>query len=501
MIRFFLSTPLALVCLLALAPFSSSARSTREDAQSVMRASLVDLEVARKMFDYQTPWTRTSGNLHKSALVIGSNQVLTTADGLSSLTVMRAQRDGRGRYYEASLVWVDYHANLALVQVADAAFWKGLKPVELLTKVSPSDEFQIHRWKGGNLESRKAEFSQVVVRQSKLSIYDLAQIDLNTEMTGGGWGEAVMVGNKLAGLLTSQNRNTAAVMPAPFIRGVLEAHRKGLMKGIGFFDFTWQQTENPATHRRFLFPGEPRGVLVIDGAKLNGQTNVVQKGDILVQIDGFDIDTQGNYLDPMYGRLLLENLSTRGHFAGDDVRMKLWRQGNWVEVAYRLPKVDFGIRLVPEHQYDQDPEYLILGGLVFQPLTGPYLRRWQDYWNESTPPFRLNYYKNDSPSKDRSGLVILSSVLPDPYNLGYQDQHSPLVVNMVNGVKISHLKDLAEALKHPLDGYHSIQFMKSDSIRRIVVDAGGADAATSRVLERYGIENDRFFNGVATDKK
>ena len=497
MIQLPLSMRLTLALLIALAPLGTMARSTRDDAQSVMRPSLVELEVARKLFDYQTPWTRTSGNLRKSALVVSADQVLTTADGLSNLTLMRAQRDGRGKYYEASVVWVDYHANLALVKVEDSSFWKGLKPVELLTKVSPSDEFQVHRWKGGNMESRKAEFSQVVVRQSKLSLYDFAQFELTTEMTAAGWGEPVMVGNKLAGLLTSQARNTATLMPAPFIRHVLDAHKKGSFAGMGFFDFTWQPTENPAIHHRYEFPGEPRGVLVIDGAKLNGQTNVIQRGDIIVQVDGFDIDTQGNYLDPMFGRLLLENLSTRQHFAGDQVPIKIWRHGKWAEVLFRLPKVDYGIRQVPEHQFDQEPEYLILGGLVFQPLTGPYLRRWQDYYNEATAPFRLNYYKNDAPTKDRSGLVVLSNVLPDPYNLGYQDQHSPLVVSQINGRTVSNLKDLAEALRQPKDGYHVIQYMKSDNIKRMVVDAEGAAAATKRVLERYGIENDRFLAGTA----
>ncbi|MBI1839861.1 MAG: hypothetical protein HYR88_03290 [Verrucomicrobia bacterium] len=470
----------------------ATARASREETPSAMRASLVELEVARTLYDYQTPWTRSSGNVRKSALVIGSDEILATADGLSNATVLRAQRDGRGKWYDATVLWVDYHANVALVQVADPAFWKGLKPVELMAKVSPGEEFRIERWKSGNMESRKAEFSQVVVKQSKLSTYDFAQIELTTEMTGGGWGEPLLVGNKLAGLLSSHTRNTCTVTPAPFIRFLLESRRKSRFTGIGFFDFTWQPAENPSIHRRLEFPGDPKGVLVIEGAKLNGQTNVIQKHDLILQVDGFDIDTQGNYLDPMYGRLLLENLSSRQHFAGDEVPIKVWRGAKLQEVKYKLPKVDFGTKLIPEHIFDLEPEYFILGGLVFQPLTGPFLRRWQDYWNESTPPFRLNYYKNDSPTAERKGLVVLSSVLPDPYNLGYQDQHIPLVVQKVNSRTISTLQELVEAFEHPQQGYHVIQFMKSDAIRKLVVDASSSQAATSRVLKRYGIESDRF---------
>lgn len=497
---------LSLLMAVGITQTASSAASTkaaREEATSAMRASLVELEVARTAYDYQTPWTRSSANVRKSALVIGPDEILATADAISNATVLRAQRDGRGKWYEATLLWVDYHANLAVVRVADPVFWKGLKPVELLAKVSPNDEFRIERWKNGNMESRKAEFSQVVVKQSKLSIFDFAQMELTTEMTGGGWGEPLLVGNKLAGLLSSQTRNTCTITPAPFIRGLLEARKKGRSTGMGFFDFTWQPAENPAIHRRFEFPGEPKGVLVIDGAKLNGQSNLVQKHDILLQIDGFDIDTQGNYLDPMYGRLLLEGLPTRHHFASDEIPIKLWRGGKMQEVNYKLPEVAFSSKLIPEQIFDREPEYLILGGLVFQPLSGPFLRRWQDYWGESSPPFRLNYYKNDPPTADRKGLVVISSVLPDPFNLGYQDHHAPLVIHQVNSKKISTLQDLVEAFEHPEQGYHVIQFMKSEGIKKLVVEASASSEATQRVLKRYGIENDRLLrdNKKSTEKK
>ena len=163
-----------------------------------------------------------------------------------------------------------------------------------------------------------------------------------------------------------------------------------------------------------------------------------------------------------------------------------WRDGKPREVNYQLPKFAYTNSLVPPAIYDREPEYLIAGGLVFQPLTGAFLQIWGPDWKQQAP-FRLNYYNEEAPSKDRPSLVLLSQVLPDDYNIGYQEQHG-LVVERVNGQRIRRLGDLREALLRPRNGFHVIEFAPGDSLQRIVVAAGEPERdATRRVLERYGI--------------
>jgi hypothetical protein len=149
---------------------------------------------------------------------------------------------------------------------------------------------------------------------------------------------------------------------------------------------------------------------------------------------------------------------------------------------------------VPGATYDQEPEYFIIGGLVFQPLTDSYLESWGSDWKRRAP-FRLNYYRNESTSKDRPALVLLSQVLPDPYNIGYQDQRS-LILDKVNGQPVHYLWELQDALKKASDGFHVFEFVPSDSLRRLVLAAGNAEQeATSRVLKRYGISEPSRFTG------
>jgi hypothetical protein len=152
---------------------------------------------------------------------------------------------------------------------------------------------------------------------------------------------------------------------------------------------------------------------------------------------------------------------------------------------YKLPKLDYSVKLLAEQTFDQAPEYLIAGGLVFQPLNIPLLRGFGEDWKRRAP-FRLAHYAGEPPSPERSALVALTSVLPDPYVLGYQDARL-LVVDTINGRKISRVADVQAALQQPQDGFHTIEFLRGDNLRRIVLDAAQMDAATKRILERYRI--------------
>jgi PDZ domain len=88
-------------------------------------------------------------------------------------------------------------------------------------------------------------------------------------------------------------------------------------------------------------------------------------------------------------------------------------------------------------------------------------------------------------------------VLPDAFNIGYQEQKC-LVVDKVNGRPISRLAELREALDKPVKGFHIIELVQSDSLRRIVLSAGESEKeATARILKRYGIDEPFHFAAKA----
>ena len=476
------------VCLLGLLFLSLVRVAAREDSdKSPWERSVVTLELNAKQYDYRQPWITRTKTAQKNGLVIGPREIITTAEDFSNHTLVRIQKNGRGKWYNATVQWVDYHANLVSLTAEDDTLWAGLKPAALARPVPSKEAMHVVRWRGGKFEVRKAEFNQFLIADSKTSWVQYLQFEASSEINGAGWAEPVVISDKVVGLATSHGGNTLAVTPSSFIADILEARKRGTFAGLGFFDFTWQPAENPSIAKFFKLTGEPRGVTVIK-APANSE---LREHDIILQVDGFAIDTQGDYEDPAYGPLMLENLATRSKWAGSEVKLQVWRDGQAREVKYRLPKVDFPAKFVPDRVPDQAPEYLIVGGLVFQPLSNDYLRSWGDDFKRRAP-FRLNYFSNDEPTKERSGVVMLSLILPDPYNLGYQDQRY-VPVSEINGRKISRLTDITEALKNPRDGFHVVDFLRSDNLRRLVLDASETETATRRVLQRYGIKQDHVF--------
>jgi hypothetical protein len=494
-----------LLRLLFLGLFLAGAAYADEGRQesSPWESSVVTLDVTRKSYEYLQPWSKRLKSTQKTGLIISPNEVLTTAEDMNDRTLVRVQRGGRGKWWLGELSWIDYHANLALVSVSDPAFWKGLKPVELADPSHGDGDYQIVRWRQGRMEIRRAEFNQFSVNEGRLSYAPQMQMELSSEIQGTGWGEPLVSKGRVEGIIASQEGNTCTAIPSAFVHSILRAQRAGSYKGLGYFDFVWEPAENPATLAYLKLPGEPRGVVVINVPFTPGHQPVMKARDVILKVGGFDIDIQGDYQDPDYGHLTLENLATRQTWAGDEVKIQILRDGKVQDISYQIPKADYKSKLVPDEVFDQDPEYLIVGGLVFQPLNDAFLHSWGPDWKRRSP-FRLFYYNNENPTPERTALVVLSQVLPDVYNLGYQDVKF-LVVDEVNGQRINHLPDLLEALKKPVNGFHIIQFMQSDSLRRMVLAADDQQPATKRVLARYGITKEYYFatpepatsNGVA----
>jgi hypothetical protein len=318
------------------------------------------------------------------------------------------------------------------------------------------------------------------------------QFKVHVDLQGGGWGQPLVSGSNLVGIATSQIENVCTVTPASFIQSIIHAHR-GDYRGLGYFHFYWQPAENTESLEYLGLKGEPRGVLVNRvPERTDGLDAVLKVRDAILEVDGFEIDIQGDYNDPEFGYLMFENLATRRHWAGDEIPMTILRDGREMQVTYRLPKFEYTHQLVPAQSFDQEPDYFIVGGLVFQPLTADYLRSWGGDWQRRAP-FRLNYFVGEDITTNKPSLVILSQVLPDSYNIGYQEQKY-LVVEKVNGKTIGKLTDLPEAFKTPAGNFHVIEFLRGADLQKMVLAAGEVErAATRRVLGLYGIDNEFRF--------
>ena len=353
------------------------------------KASVVEIEITKKTYDYRMPWVSRNEQTHKNGILIGQNQILTTADGFSGQYLCRITKGGESRQYTAQIKWIDFYANIAMLDVSEPIFWQDMEPVKLAKKIPQSGDLQIYRWRSGRIEERAAEIIRLYNDTNKMSFLQHLKLSASSEITGAGWAEVVFDGAQLVGLTESASKdNRFDILPAPFIASVIEHNQSADNPGLGNFDFRWMNAKNPALLKsKGLLNMPDRGVVVNEVGRRRLADNSLKIGDVILAIDGFEVDSEGKYLDPDYGRLSISGLATRAHSAEDIIFMTIWRDQAMHRIAYTLPRAQFSKSLIPSERYDAPPDYLIAGGLLFQPLNGPLMRALG-----KNKPILLDYY-------------------------------------------------------------------------------------------------------------
>ncbi|HEV3272422.1 MAG TPA: hypothetical protein VGZ93_09600 [Candidatus Methylacidiphilales bacterium] len=471
---------------------SLQAAHSQDSGPFAWENAIILIQVTSKEYNYIQPWERIEHKVYKTGVVVEGRQILTTADGLADQTEIRLKKQGDGLFSEGRVVWIDYQANLAALTTDETDFWTGLQPARLADPVPITGPVRILRWSEDHLEDRQGDIERLTVENSMLSFVSVPALKIDSTIPGAGYGEAVTVGDRLIGLACAQGGDAITAIPTSFIAPILKAQQAKTYTGLGYFDFTWDPVENPLNLDYLKLPGPARGVIVKETGLKPGVVSLVHSRDVILQIDGFDIDAEGNYRDPQYKKLCLENLSSRGKWAGMDCKLKLWRDGKEQDIVYKLPKAEYGDELLHEQLFDQDPEYVLAGGFVFVPLSEPYLRSWGPDWRQRAP-FRLAYYEMDKVTPERPQRVILSQVLPYPSNIGYESMRNA-VVDEINGMKIKRISDIPTALKTPVGGFDVFKFESGDSISEAVLDASEIDDATQDIMAHYHIPADHVLN-------
>jgi hypothetical protein len=131
--------------------------------------------------------------------------------------------------------------------------------------------------------------------------------------------------------------------------------------------------------------------------------------------------------------------------------------------------------------YDQQPQYVLFGGLLFQPLSRNLLATYQ-FGSD-----RINHFYDNFISKEiyreRPEIVVLCAILPDPLNT-YLAEFQQGIVDEVNDRKIRTLKDLAEALEAKAD-FYVMKFVGYG--RPLVLERTAVEAARERIKKRYQV--------------
>jgi PDZ domain-containing protein len=296
--------------------------------------------------------------------------------------------------------------------------------------------------------------------------------------------------NKLAGLLLRYDSRSQLLdaIPAPVITHFLKEADSQNYRGFPSAGFSFFPTRDPAL-REFAGDKGKRGVYVTNVEPGTPAMRAGLKvGDILTSVGNHDIDENGNYVDPLYGKIEFTNLLTAHAYAGDMVPCHIDRDGKPMQLNLTLEHRDAKDYVSPPYNLDQPPRYYVLGGMIFQELSRQYLKEWGPNWQREAPQrlVYLDHFQSELfPDRNRR-VVILSQVLPANSTIGYDDL-AYLTVKRVNGKEITSLDDLAEAVKQPAGGFIKIE--TEEDPKQIELEASQVAAEAHELQENYGISS------------
>jgi hypothetical protein len=402
------------------------------------------------------------------------------------------ERAESGEKSAANVVVVDYESNLALLEPVDKKFLEGLTPLQLALDTVVGD-----RLAALQLESTGAlVLTEGLVTTIQMTRYpaDLGQfltyrVSMSLQYRDNSYTVPLVKNNKLAALLLRFDQRTQVVdaIPAPIIAHFLKDAEKQPYQGFPSAGFGFFPTRDPQLRKFAEQTGKPAGVYVtsVDPNSPAAKAGL-QVGDIVTGIGNNEIDQNGNYVDPLYGKIEFTNLVTAKAFAGETLPLHLQRAGKPMQIDLLLTHRNADEFVIPPYSLDRAPLYYVLGGLIFEELSRQYLREWGANWMKDAPQrfvYKDRFQSELYPEGNRR-VVVLTQVLPANTTIGYDDV-AYVSVRKVNGKEVKSLADVAEAVKQPVDGFITIE--TEEDPKQIALDAKQVEADAEALKQNYGL--------------
>lgn len=470
----------------------SLVKNENHELNSTAVNSVIRVTVTSQGYQFHRPWQqrRTTTQTGIGAIVPGGH-VLVTAMLVANHRNIELETIDTQKKHRAEVVVVDYEANLALLKPMDESFLSNRPPLEIAASSSPGDALTVWQVKpNGNIIPSTGKVTSIELLAYTKSNFFLAY-RLNSALQYGANNLTLPVvrGNKLAGLVLRNDTGgqTIDVIATPVIDHFLEDVQKQNYQGFPRAGFHYGPMLDPQLRRYIGLPEDISGIYV---QKVNkgGPADLagLKAQDVIIRMGDYAVSNTGQYNHPQYGSTSLVHLIRTVYHVGDTVPFQIYRKGQTVALNIVLNHRKPDEYLVPPYVIDQQPSYLIVGGLIFQELSVSYLREYGKDW-ASRAPIHLVYYQQNQDylnGDQREKIIIVSSVIPTPFTIGYENLRDLVVLN-VNGRTIGKLSDVASALQSPENGFHKIEVEQSPGI--LYLDPQELPQIHKMIEERYRI--------------
>ncbi|KAM7527115.1 hypothetical protein LguiB_030525 [Lonicera macranthoides] len=439
--------------------------------------------------DYSLPWQKQRQYTSTgSAFMIGDGKLLTNAHCVEHNTQVKVKRRGDDTKYVAKVLAEGVECDIALLSVESKKFWKEAKPLQFgcLPRLQDAVTVVGYPLGGDTISVTKGVVSRIEVTSYAHGSSELLGIQIDAAINPGNSGgpafndQGECIGVAFQTYRSDDVENIGYVIPSAVVSHFLDDYEKnGKYTGFPCLGVLLQKLESPALQACLNVPPN-RGVLVRRVEPTSGASDVLKEGDVIVSFDGVHVGCEGTVPFRSTERIAFRYLVSQ-KFTGDTVNIGIIRAGAFTKVqASVIPRV----HLVPYHIEGGQPSYLVVGGLVFTPLSEPLI----DEEHEDNIGLKLMAKARYSFAKfEGEQIVILSQVLANEVNIGYEDMCNEQVLRF-NGVRIRNIHHLAHLIDSCKKKYLVFEF---EDNYLVVLERKACSAASAGLLKDYGIPLER----------
>jgi S1-C subfamily serine protease len=443
--------------------------------QSVLR-----IEVASQVPDYQTPWNsgRFSGGIG-TGFLIGENKILTNAHVVSNGSRILVTVYGSPKKYPAKVEFVAHDCDLALLSVEDFKDFE-LFPTFELGDV-PSLESQV-RVIGYPVGGERLSVTRGVVSRIDFQPYSHTRADshlivqIDAAINPGNSGGPCVQDGKVVGVAFQglrQADNTGYIIPTPVVRRFLKDIEDGHYDqyvDLGVSEFP---LHNPAMRKSLGLSNDGNGVLITNVIPTSSCDGILKSGDILMALDGKPVDSAG--MINIDGENVNLNEIVERKYAGDKVAVRYLRDQGWNDVDIILKPLVYS--RMYSVQYEKKPRYLVFAGLVFQPLDTNLFAA-SKFDNVTVRRLYTDYVAKGI-FEQKKDIVVLTRIESDPVT-SQVPNFAGLAVEKINGVEV---RDLAHAheLLYPREMPEFFVLDLYDAERPLIIPSARVAEANKRM--------------------
>eukprot|EP00891_Asterochloris_glomerata_P000822 jgi/Astpho2/822/e_gw1.00016.51.1_t len=416
--------------------------------------------VVRTDFNFAQPWQmRPQRSASGSAFVMDARKrhIMTNAHVVSNQTTIHVRRPGNPKKWRAKVLCEGKICDLALLTVEEEDFWTAdLVSLQFVDVPELQDSILVAGFPigGDSLSITKGIVSRVVMTRYAIASNKLLGIQIDAAINPGNSGGpafASLQEGKVAGVAFSKLTNADNVgyiipwqiVPSHAAPSLQEYEDHGTFRGCCSVGFRWQDMENQHLREHFKMAPTQAGSLVYKKDPLAPASQVLQENDVVMELEGVPIADDGTIEFRNEERVEFTHI-VRSRHIGDTLSVKVLRDGQVLDLHYQ---VQARRPLVPVlHGVDCVPSYFIVGGLVFVPLSIPFLEHayggeaCQHRWRKLAPVPILAQVTEYMERPDEQ-VVVLFQILAAEINFGYKFQC--VRCEAFNGIELHSLEQLA----------------------------------------------------------